>query len=124
MSNSSSSSSGGPPDLAGLFAQAQKLQQQVAEAQERARSRTVEAQSGGGLVTVVMNGAFEVVSLKLDPLCVDNRDVPMLEDLVRAAMNQALTRVQEMMQGEMQKVAGGLLPGLGGLGGGGLPGLF
>ena len=59
-----------------------------------------------------MNGSLELVSLKIDPQAVDPRDVPMLEDLVRAAVNQAIVKAQEMMQGEMQNVAGGLVPGL------------
>ncbi len=103
---------GGPPDLGNLFAQAQQLQQKMLEAQERAKRTTVEASAGGGMVTAVMNGALELVSLKIDPQAVDPRDVGMLEDLVRAAVNQALIKAQEMMQGEMQSVAGGLVPGL------------
>lgn len=103
---------GGPPDLGNLFAQAQQLQQKMMEAQERAKRRTVEASAGGGMVTATMNGALELTSLKIDPQAVDPRDVGMLEDLVRAAVNQALVKAQEMMQGEMQSVAGGLVPGL------------
>lgn len=103
---------GGPPDLGALFAQAQQLQQKMMEAQDRAKSRTVEATAGGGMVTAKMNGSLELVSLKIDPQAVDPRDVPMLEDLVRAAVNQAIVKAQEMMQGEMQNVAGGLVPGL------------
>jgi hypothetical protein len=103
---------GGPPDLSNLFAQAQQLQQKMMEAQERAKAKVVEASAGGGIVTARVNGAFEVVSLKIDPQVVDPKDVGMLEDLVRAAVNQALAKAQEMMQGEMQSVAGGMMPGL------------
>jgi DNA-binding YbaB/EbfC family protein len=102
----------GPPDLTNLFAQAQQLQQQMLAAQERAKAKTVEASAGGGMVTATMNGALELISLKIDPQAVDPRDVVMLQDLVIAAVNQAVAKAQEMMQGEMQQVAGGMLPGL------------
>lgn len=102
----------GPPDLSNLFAQAQQLQQQMLAAQERAKSKSVDASAGGGMVTATVNGSLEVTSIKIDPQCVDPKDMGMLEDLVRAAVNQALTKAQEMMQGEMQSVAGGMLPGL------------
>ena len=105
---------GGGPDLSSLFAQAQALQEKMLAAQEKAKSKTVEASAGGGMVTAVVSGALEVVSLKIDPQCVDPKDVSMLQDLVTAAVNQALAKAQEMMQGEMQTVAGGMLP----------PGLF
>ena len=101
-----------PPDLNALLAQAQQLQQQMLEAQERAKTKIVEASSGGGMVTAVVNGSLELVSLKIDPQCVDPKDVGMLQDLVVAAVNQAVGKAQEMMQGEMQSLAGGMLPGL------------
>ena len=102
----------GPPDLNHLLAQAQQLQQQMVEAQERAKTRTVEAAAGGGMVTATVNGALEIISLKIDPACVDPKDVGMLQDLVIAAVNQAVLKAQEMMQGEMQQLAGGMMPGL------------
>ena len=102
----------GPPDLNAMFAQAQQLQQQMLQAQERAKSKTVEAAAGGGMVTAVVNGGMELVTLKIDPQCVDPKDLSMLQDLVIAAVNQALAKAQEMMQGEMQSVAGGMMPGL------------
>ena len=101
-----------PPDLNALLAQAQQLQQQMLEAQERAKTKVVEASAGGGMVTAVVNGSLEVVSLKIDPQCVDPKDVGMLQDLVVAAVNQAIAKAQEMMQGEMQSLAGGMMPGL------------
>ncbi len=102
------------PDMNALLAQAQQLQQKMLEAQEKAKVRTVEASAGGGMVTATVSGALEVTALHIDPQCVDPKDVAMLEDLVRAAVNQALIKAQEMMQGEMQQMAGGMLP----------PGLF
>src|SRR2546428_10473765 len=101
----------GGPDLGNLFQQAQALQQKMLDAQEKAKAKTVEASAGGGMVTAVVSGGMEVVSLKIDPQCVDPKDVTMLQDLVIAAVNQALAKAQEMMQGEMQSVAGGMLPG-------------
>jgi DNA-binding YbaB/EbfC family protein len=105
---------GNPPDLGNLLAQAQQLQQQMLAAQERAKSLTVEASAGGGMVSATVTGAMELRSLKIDPSCVDPKDLGMLQDLVIAAVNQALVKAQEMMQAEVQKVAGGMLP----------PGLF
>ena len=104
----------GPPDLSNLFAQAQQLQQQMMAAQERARAQTVEASAGGGMVTAIVSGALEVRSIKVDPQCVDPKDLTMLEDLVVAAVNQALAKAQQMIQEEIQSVAGGMMmpPGL------------
>lgn len=102
------------PNLEGLLAQAQQLQQKMMDAQERAKTLTVDASAGGGMVVAQVNGALQLTSLKIDPQAVDARDVGMLQDLVIAAVNQALLKAQEMVQGEMQTVAGGMLP----------PGLF
>jgi DNA-binding YbaB/EbfC family protein len=104
----------GTPDLSGLLAQAQQLQQKMLDAQERAKAQSVDASAGGGMVTAQVSGALQITALKIDPQCVDPRDVGMLQDLVIAAVNQALLKAQEMVQGEMQQVAGGMLP----------PGLF
>ncbi|NOY65115.1 MAG: YbaB/EbfC family nucleoid-associated protein [Nitrospirae bacterium] len=103
--------------LSDIMRQAQKLQQEMARVQEEVKSRTVEATAGGGMVTVVANGAGEIVSVKIEKDVVNPDDVEMLEDLIVAASNEALRRAQEMMQAEMAKLTGGLqLPGLGGLG--------
>ena len=102
------------PDMNALFAQAQQLQSKMMEAQERAKQQSVEASAGGGMVVASVNGALQLTSLKIDPQAVDARDVGMLQDLVIAAVNQALLKAQEMVQGEMQTVAGGMIP----------PGLF
>lgn len=103
-----------PVDLGNLFAQAQRLQQEMLQAQEQAKTRSVEASSGGGMVTATVTGGGELRALKIDPNCVDPKDVGMLQDLVIAAVNQALAKAQEMMQEEMRKLAGGmsLPPGL------------
>ncbi len=99
--------------LGNLFEQAQELQKRLAKIQEDVASLTVEATAGGGMVTVVMNGKLEVVRVSLDPQVVAEGDVEMLEDLVRAAVNQAIRKAQELVANEMRKVTGGLkLPGL------------
>ena len=96
-----------------LMKQAQEMQKKLAALQEEMRQRTVEATAGGGMVTVVANGKSEILSLKIDPEVVSRDDVEMLEDLVQAAVNEALRRVQEMMAEEMSKITGGVrIPGL------------
>ncbi len=98
--------------LGNLFEQAQELQKRLAKIQEDVASLTVEATAGGGMVTVVMNGKLEVVRVTIDPQVVAAGDVEMLEDLVRAAVNQAIRKAQELVANEMRKVTGGLkLPG-------------
>ena len=105
----------GPPgfDINQLLSQAQSLQQQMTAAQERARTLTVEATAGGGMVTATVDGGLQLRALKIDPQCVDPHDLSMLQDLVVAAVNQAIVKAQELVQSEMQKVAGGMMmPGL------------
>ncbi|HEB75121.1 MAG TPA: YbaB/EbfC family nucleoid-associated protein [Nitrospirae bacterium] len=103
--------------LGDIMKQAQKLQAEMAKVQEEAKTKTVEASAGGGMVTAVANGAGEIVSIKIDREVVDPDDVEMLEDLIVAASNEALRRAQEMVQSEMARLTGGLkLPGMGGLG--------
>jgi len=103
--------------LGDIMRQAQKLQEEMMKKQEEAKSKTVEATAGGGMVTVVANGAGQVVSIKIEKDVVNPDDVEMLQDLVLAAANEALRRAQEMVGEDMQKLTGGLqLPGLGGLG--------
>jgi hypothetical protein len=94
--------------------EAQKLQQQMAAMQEEIGKRTVEATAGGGMVTVEVNGKQEILSIKIDPEVVNKDDVPMLEDLVLAACNEALRKSRELVQQELGKLTGGLkIPGLG-----------
>jgi DNA-binding YbaB/EbfC family protein len=85
----------------------------MAKIQEELSLKTVESSSGGGMVTAVVNGRQELVQLKIDPQVIDPEDVEMLQDLVLAAVNDALRKSQELAAGEMTKVAGGLnIPGL------------
>ncbi len=112
------------PDLDGLMQAAQKIQGDVARMQEELASKTCEASAGGGMVTAKVNGHYDLVSLTIDKQVVDPGDVSMLQDLVLAAVNQAVTKMRELAQSEMSKLTGGLnIPGLGGMGGlGGLGG--
>ncbi len=96
-----------------LMRQVQKMQKKMAKLQEELGEKTVKATVGGGMVTAVVNGRQELVSIKIDPEVVNPEDVEMLEDLVVAAVNEALRRSQEMVQEEMAKITGGLkIPGL------------
>lgn len=100
------------PDITKLFKQARKLQSQMQEIQEELARKEVEASSGGGMVTAKVNGKKELVSLKIDPE-VAGEDPEMLEDLIVAAVNEALRKVDEITKEEMGKLTGGLsLPGL------------
>jgi DNA-binding YbaB/EbfC family protein len=93
--------------------QAQKLQEQIQKIQEEVAEKTVEASSGGGMVTVVTDGKQDMVSIKIDPEVVNKDDIEMLEDLIVAAVNEARKRSQELMAGEMGKLTGGMsVPGL------------
>ena len=105
------------PDLNALMKQAQKLQGDVAKAQEELAKLTCDGTAGGGLVTATVNGQFEVVRVKLDKTVVDPSDIGMLEDLITAAINAAATKVREMSKEKMGAVMGGLggLPGMPGM---------
>jgi DNA-binding YbaB/EbfC family protein len=103
--------------LGDIMREAQKLQAEMQRMQEEARTKTVEASAGGGMVTVVANGGGEVVSIRIEKDVVNPDDVEMLQDLILAAVNEALKRAQQMVNQEMSKLTGGLqIPGLGGLG--------
>ncbi len=103
--------------LGDIMREAQKLQAEMQKLQEEARQKTVEASAGGGMVTVVANGGGEVLSIKIEKDVVNPDDVEMLQDLILAAVNEALKRAQQMVNQEMSKLTGGLqIPGLGGLG--------
>jgi len=103
--------------LGDIMREAQKLQSEMQKMQEEAKTKTVEASAGGGMVTVVANGGGELVSIKIEKDVVNPDDVEMLQDLILAASNEAIRRAQQMVQEEMSKLTMGLqLPGMGGLG--------
>ncbi len=100
--------------LGDLMKQAQKMQQEMGKIQEESKKKTVEASAGGGMVVAVANGAMEIVSIKIEKDVVNPDDIEMLQDLVLAAINEALRRAQQMVNDDMGKIAGGMnLPGLG-----------
>jgi DNA-binding YbaB/EbfC family protein len=107
------------PDFGAILKQAQQMQQEMLKAQEDLKNETVEATVGGGMVSVRMSGDLELQELKIDPQAVDPDDVDMLQDMVLAAVNEAIRAAQELAASKMNQAAGGL----GGMGGLGLPGM-
>ncbi|MFO7984695.1 MAG: YbaB/EbfC family nucleoid-associated protein [Desulfatiglandaceae bacterium] len=106
----------GMPNMGQLMKQAQQFQSKMAKLQEELNDQTVEASSGGGMVTAVANGGQQIVSITIDPEVVDPEDLEMLQDLVIAAVNDALTRAKEMVNEEMGKLTKGMnIPGMPGL---------
>ena len=96
-----------------LLRQAQQIQQRLAQAQEELEQETVEGSAGGGAVTVTVTGKQRMQSVKIDPAAVDPQDVTMLEDLVLAAVNEAMDKAQEMAAQRMSAITGGMnIPGL------------
>jgi DNA-binding YbaB/EbfC family protein len=106
----------GMQNMGNLLKQAQQFQAKLAKLQEELGSKTVEASSGGGMVTVIANGRQEIVSIKVDPEVIDPGDKEMLQDLILAAVNDALSRAKSMVNEEMGKLTHGLnlpqIPGL------------
>jgi DNA-binding YbaB/EbfC family protein len=103
------------PDLDSLMQAAQKIQGEVSRMQETLASRMCDASSGGGMVSVTVNGHYELMSLRIDKEAVDPEDVAMLQDLIIAAVNQGIAKVREMAREEASKLTGGLnvnIPGL------------
>ena len=97
----------------GIIRQAQQLQKQMGKLQEEMKERVVEASAGGGMVTAQVNGQQQLLRIKIDPEVVTPDDVGMLEDLIVAAVNQAMKKSKELFEKEMSKLTGGLaLPGL------------
>ena len=96
-----------------MMKQAQKLQARMLKVQEELAEKTVESAAGGGMIKVVANGRQQIVSIRVEKEVVNPEDVEMLQDLILAAVNDALTKSQEMVAAEMGKLTGGLkLPGL------------
>jgi len=101
------------PDLGSLMKQAQKLQADVAKVHDELAKMTCEASSGGGMVTAVVNGQFDLVSLRIENAVVDPADVGMLQDLIIAAVNQAAAKVRDESKTRMASVMGGMqIPGI------------
>ncbi|NOR04699.1 MAG: YbaB/EbfC family nucleoid-associated protein [Deltaproteobacteria bacterium] len=101
------------PNMKEMMRQAQRLQAKMGQLQSELATKEIEASVGGGMVKAVANGKPEIVSITIEKEVVDPEDVEMLQDLVVAAVNEALTRSKEMVEGEMAKLTGGLkLPGM------------
>jgi len=99
--------------IGNIMKQAQQMQRRMADLQEELEKKHVEASAGGGMVTAVVTGKQELVELKIDPTVVDPDDVEMLQDLVTAAVNEAIKKSQQMAQEEMGQITGGMnIPGL------------
>ena len=107
---------GGMPggmNQAAMMKQAQKLQQEMIRMQQEQEAKTFTAKAGGGMVSATVNGKHELQDLKINPDAVDPDDVEILQDLVTAAVNEALRKAQELMTKEMGKITGGMnIPGL------------
>ena len=96
-----------------MMKQAQKLQKKMMQTQAELATKTVEASSGGGMVKVIANGGQKIESIIFEKEIIDPEDIEMLQDLVLAAVNDALNKAQEMVSAEMGKLTGGLnIPGL------------
>jgi nucleoid-associated protein EbfC len=96
-----------------MMKQVQKMQQDMMKLQEELGERRVESTAGGGAVKIIANGKNEIVSIEIKPEAVDPEDVEMLQDLITAAVNEALRKAQEMVSQEMGKLTGGLkIPGM------------
>jgi DNA-binding YbaB/EbfC family protein len=111
----------GQPNMNAMLKQVQKMQADMAKAQEELKHEVVEASAGGGMVTVKVSGDLEVREVRIDPEAVDPDDVELLQDMVLAAVNEGVRAAQELAANKLNAAAGGLA-GPGGLGGLGLPG--
>ncbi|TAK06966.1 MAG: YbaB/EbfC family nucleoid-associated protein [Candidatus Manganitrophaceae bacterium] len=99
--------------LGDIMRQAQALQERMAKLQEEAAKKTIEASSGGGMVTVKVSGKQQLLSITIDPEIIKSGDIEMLQDLITAAVNEGLRKSQELMAEEMKGMTGGLnIPGL------------
>ena len=105
---------GGPSNMQAMLKQAQKMQEDMAAMQEELESREYDISAGGGVVNVKINGKKEILSVKISPEVVDPDDIETLEDLIVAAVNEAVKKVESVSADEMQKITGSM----------GLPGMF
>lgn len=96
-----------------MLKKAQEMHSKISQLQEAMAEKRVETSSGGGMVSVVMSGKQEILSIRIDPEVISKENVEMLQDLIRAAVNEAIRKSQEMVTEEMKKITGGLsIPGL------------
>jgi hypothetical protein len=103
----------GVPGLGDLLKQAARIKERIAEMQAELLKRRVEGTAGGGMVTAVVNGKGELLEIRIEPAVVDPKETEMLQDLVVAAVNQAMKNSRDALQQEMSKITGGIrIPGL------------
>lgn len=106
----------GIPSMGNLMKQAQQIQARIAKLREELGEKTIEVSSGGGMVTVVVNGRQELLSIKIDAEVINPNDLEMLQDLILAAVNDGMSRAKNMVTEEMRKLTGGIdlsnIPGL------------
>lgn len=96
-----------------MMKQARKMQEQLAQAQESMKDVTIDASAGGGMVKATVNGDFELVSIRIDPDALDPEDVDLLQDMIAAAVNEAIRGVSEVASKQMSSITGGLnIPGM------------
>ena len=104
---------GGPSNMQSMIKQAQKMQEDMAEKQAELEEKEYDVAAGGGVVNVKINGKKEILSVKIDPEVVDHDDVETLEDLIVAAVNEAIKKVEAISAEEMQKITGSMsIPGM------------
>ena len=103
----------GMGNVGNMVKHAMQLKDNIERLKDELADETVEASSGGGMVTVVMNGKFEVISLSVEPTIVDKDEIEMMETLIQAALNEAARKAQELVKTKMSSIAGGMdIPGL------------
>jgi len=102
----------GGMNMGNLMKQAEKMQKDMQKMQEELEEKTVEASAGGGAVTVIATGKKGLKEIKIKPEVVDPDDVEMLQDLILAAVNEAIRKADELVSSEMKKITGGGMPGL------------
>ena len=96
-----------------MMKQARKMQEQLAQAQESMKDVTIDASAGGGMVKATVNGDLELVSIQIDPDALDPEDVDLLQDMIVAAVNEAIRGVSEVASKQMSSITGGLnIPGI------------
>jgi DNA-binding YbaB/EbfC family protein len=103
----------GGGSVQGLLKQAQEMQKKILDAQEALRTLEVEGSSGGSMVTAKINGAYKLLDLQINPNVVDPNDVGMLQDMIIAAVNEAVSKFDKIKEEQLSQVTGGMsLPGL------------